>query len=357
MRIVVSPKFWDGRRVFVTGHTGFKGGWLVAVLNRLGAKVSGYSLAPITNPNFYTANKIDGQCTSTLGDVRDLGALKSALEANQPEILFHLAAQAIVRRARVEPLATLSTNIIGTAHVLEALRSMPSVKAAVIVTSDKVYDNVEWPWAYRENDRLGGSEPYGVSKACAELVVEAYRRSYFHEDDRIPTTATARAGNVIGGGDWALDRIVPDAIRAFSQKQVLEVRNPAAIRPWQHVLEPLSGYMRLAEVLIEQKDQLRDLAFNFGPEASDSVPVSDISNRIAARWGDGAEWRPDPTQLSYEARLLQVDSAKAQVLLGWKPRWGLQVALERTIDWYKAFYSGEALQGFTVTQIDEYLDA
>ncbi len=353
----MSPKFWNGRRVFVTGHTGFKGGWLVAVLNRFGAKVSGYALAPITDPNFYTANNIETQCTSTLGDVRDLDALKLALQASQPEILFHLAAQAIVRRARVEPLQTLSSNIMGTANVLEALRSTPSVKAAVVITSDKVYDNVEWVWAYRESDRLGSSEPYGASKACAELVVDAYRRSYFHDDDRIPATATARAGNVIGGGDWALDRIVPDAIRAFSQNQVLEVRNPAAIRPWQHVLEPLSGYMRLAEELIAKQDQLRDLAFNFGPEPGDSVPVHDISDRLAARWGDGAGWRQDPTQPSYEARLLQLDNARARVLLGWKPRWGLQTGLERTVDWYKAFYNGEAMQALTAAQIDGYLDA
>ena len=229
----------------------------------------------------------------------------------------------------------------------------PSVTACVVVTSDKVYDNVEWPWAYRETDRLGGKEPYGASKACTEIVVEAYRYSYFAGSK--VQLASARAGNVIGGGDWAEDRLIPDAMRAFSEKQPLVVRNPSAVRPWQHVLEPLSGYLRLAEALAGATPPPAPLAFNFGPSAEDAVPVRVIADQIVARWQDGAAWKHDTSVQPYEARLLEVDSAKARSVLGWTPRWRLRDALDRTVDWYKAYYEGHDMKALTLKQIDEYL--
>jgi CDP-glucose 4,6-dehydratase len=246
--------------------------------------------------------------------------------------------------------------VIGTAQVLQAIRQTPSVKAAVVITSDKAYDNREWPWAYRECDRLGGKEPYGASKACAEIVVHAYRHSYFSGKDGKVQLATARAGNVIGGGDWAEDRLVPDAMRAFSRAETLLVRNPAAIRPWQHVLEPLSGYLRLAEALLDGSELPDDMAFNFGPHAEDAVPVAVIGDQLVSRWGTGAAWRQDASSHPYEARLLEVDSARARSHLGWAPRWRLGEALDRTVDWYKAFYAGSDMQAVTLEQIDEYLD-
>ncbi len=356
MRAGLSREFWTGRRVFVAGPPGFKGGWLVAVLGRLGAEASGYALPPHTTPNLYGAARIDELCRSTFGDVRDPDALTGAMQAAEPEIVFHLAAQALVRPSLTKPVETISTNVMGTTQVLESVRATPSVKAAVIVTSDKVYDNMEWAWAYRENDRLGGKEPYGASKACAEIVVEAYRHSFFSGKDRTTLIATARAGNVIGGGDWAQDRIVPDAMRAFSQGQPLLVRNPAAIRPWQHVLEPLSGYLRLAQALLDGTALPDALTFNFGPQAEDAVRVSAISDQVAARWGNGASWQQDAGYQPYEAHLLELDSAKARACLGWAPRWRLQDALNHTVDWYKAFYAGRAMQAFSLAQIDEYLD-
>jgi CDP-glucose 4,6-dehydratase len=356
MRAGLSRTFWDGRRVLVTGHTGFKGGWLVAVLNRLGAEVSGYALPPHTTPSLYAAARIDGLCRSVFGDIRDADALMAAMQAARPQILFHLAAQALVRPSLAKPIETISTNVVGTAQVLEAVRATPSVEAAVVVTSDKVYDNKEWAWAYRENDRLGGKEPYGASKACAEIVVEAYRHSFFAGGERSALIASARAGNVIGGGDWAQDRIVPDAMRAFSQGRPLLVRNPAAVRPWQHALEPLSGYLRLAEALLDGTALPSEPTFNFGPQPEDAVRVSAISDQLAARWGDGACWQQDTGNQPYEAHLLEVDSAKARALLGWAPRWRLGDALERTVDWYKAFYAGRDMQPLSLAQIDEYLD-
>jgi CDP-glucose 4,6-dehydratase len=354
MTAPLSQQFWSGRRVFVTGHTGFKGGWLTALLKRLGAEVSGYALAPPSQPNLFEAAAIADLGTSTIGDIRDDGRLNAAMVAARPDIVLHLAAQALVRPARAEPVETFSVNVVGTAQVLEAVRQAPSVTACVVVTSDKVYDNVEWPWAYRETDRLGGKEPYGASKACTEIVVEAYRYSYFAGSK--VQLASARAGNVIGGGDWAEDRLIPDAMRAFSEKQPLVVRNPSAVRPWQHVLEPLSGYLRLAEALAGVTPPPAPLAFNFGPSAEDAVPVRVIADQIVARWQDGAAWKHDTSVQPYEARLLEVDSAKARSVLGWTPRWRLRDALDRTVDWYKAYYEGHDMQALTLIQIDEYLN-
>ncbi|MFA5951846.1 MAG: CDP-glucose 4,6-dehydratase [Hyphomicrobium sp.] len=356
MTAPLSRTFWAGRRVFVTGHTGFKGGWLLALLRQLGAEAHGYALEPPSTPNLFGAAGIGRLGASTIGDIRDGARLGAAMNAAKPEIVLHLAAQALVRPARAEPVETFSTNVVGTAQVLDAVRQSPGVKACIVVTSDKVYDNVEWPWAYRETDRLGGKEPYGASKACTEIVVEAYRYSYFSGGDSSCQLATARAGNVIGGGDWAEDRLIPDAVRAFSKGLPLVVRNPAAVRPWQHVLEPLAGYLKLGQALCERPDELpKPLAFNFGPHAEDAVPVRAIADQISARWGASAAWGQDQGFQPYEARLLEVDSAKSRVALGWAPRWRLKDTLDRTVDWYKAFNAGQDMQAFTLAQTDEYL--
>jgi len=350
----LSRPFWSGRRVFVTGHTGFKGGWLMGVLRQLGAEASGYALAPQTTPSLFDVARIDALGASTIGDIRDGASLDAAMAAAKPEVVLHLAAQALVRPARAAPVETFSTNVVGTAQVLEAVRALPGVRACVVVTSDKVYDNVEWPWAYRETDRLGGKEPYGASKACTEIVVEAYRASYFSSANSA-ALATARAGNVIGGGDWSEDRLVPDAVRAFTAGQPLVIRNPSSVRPWQHVLEPLSGYLRLAEALVEGGAEAPH-CINFGPAQGDAVPVRVIADTLAARWADGARWQHDTQFQPYEARLLEVDSAKARVSLGWRPRWPLSQALDRTVDWYKAYNAGQDMGAFTLRQIDEYLN-
>lgn len=355
----LSHAFWSGRRVFITGHTGFKGSWLLVLLNRLGATVSGYALPPLPGPGIFKAANVAGFGVSTYGDIRDEARLTAAMAEAKPEIVLHLAAQALVRPARASPVETISTNVVGTAHLLEAVRKTKSVEACVVVTSDKVYDNVEWSWAYRETDRLGGKEPYGASKACAEIVVDAYRSSYFSgEDGHGALIATGRAGNVIGGGDWAEDRLVPDAILAFQAGERLMLRNPNSVRPWQHVLEPLCGYLRLAEVMVTDGASLPSpYAFNFGPAPEDAVPVSVVTQAIATHWGNGAEWSHGNRHHPYEARLLEVDSARAKSVLGWKPRWRLERAIDRTVAWYKAHWSGDNMQTFTLMQIDEYLNA
>ena len=345
--------FWRDRPVFVTGHTGFKGGWLTALLHRLGAVTTGYALAPEPGPSLFEAARIGELGSSVIADVRDGERLAAEMARAQPEVVLHLAAQALVRRARAEPDETFETNVMGTVRLLEAVRRTPSVKAVVVVTSDKVYDNHEWPWAYRETDALGGKEPYGASKAACEIVVQAWRHSYFGEG---PYLATARAGNVIGGGDWSEDRLIPDAMRAFMTKQPLVIRNPAAVRPWQHVLEPLAGYLRLAEVMMADDTLPGDAAFNFGPEGRDARSVAWIADAVAARWGEGAGWTQDPASQPYEARLLEVDSARARAVLGWTPRWGLEQGLDRTVAWYKAVAEGQDARAVTLAQIEDHLN-
>jgi len=347
---------WSGRGVFLTGHTGFKGGWMTALLGQLGARVTGYALVPEPGPSLFDAARIgELAAASIIADIRDGAALTRAMQAAAPEVVFHLAAQALVRRARAEPDETFETNVMGTLRVLEAVRATPSVKAVVVVTSDKVYDNREWPWPYRETDALGGKEPYGASKAACEMVVQAYRHSYFSGAERPVAIATARAGNVIGGGDWAVDRLVPDAMRAFAAKVPLVVRNPSAVRPWQHVLEPVAGYVRLAGALLDGLTIPDDGAFNFGPAGDDARSVRDVADALVARWGAGARWERDPAVHPYEARLLEVDSSRARSVLGWSPRWPLDAGLARTVDWYRAALSGADPRTVTLAQIEDYI--
>lgn len=320
--------FWRGRRVFVTGHTGFKGSWLVLWLRRLGAVVTGYALEPNTDPNLYdTAGASEG-ITSIIGDVRDPDALRNALAQSEAEIVLHLAAQPIVRESYENPVETYATNVMGTVHLLEAVRAAAHVRAVVVVTSDKCYDNREWPWPYRENEPLGGHDPYSSSKACQELVAAAYRNSF-----RGARIATARAGNVIGGGDWAKHRLVPDLMRAFVADAPAVIRNPAAIRPWQHVLEPLHGYLMLAECLYDS-DQYAD-AWNFGPLDTDVRPVGAIADALVAGWGGNARWTQDEGSHPHEAMTLKLDSTRARTLLRWQPRLSLDEALEWIVDWHQ----------------------
>lgn len=352
----INDGFWRDRRVFVTGHTGFIGGWLGLWLARLGARVAGYALTPPTDPNLFTAVGLQDDVPGSLADIRDATRLATAVEDARPEIVFHLAAQPIVRDAFADPIGTYATNVMGTAHLLEALRACDSVAAIVVVTTDKVYANQEWPWGYREIDRLGGREPYGTSKAAAELVVDAYRESYFASRERAVGIATVRAGNVIGGGDWARDRLVPDAMRAFAAREPLKLRNPLAIRPWQHVLEPVRGLMMLAERLAEDAPRFTG-AWNFGPAESDMWPVERVVAQVIRLWGGGARCEMAEGAQPYEARLLAVDSAKASAELGWDPAWRLADALERTVEWYRAFHERADMRALTLDQIDRYAGA
>jgi CDP-glucose 4,6-dehydratase len=346
----VNAAFWRGRRVLLTGHTGFKGAWLSLILDRLGAIVTGYSLAPEGEHNLFEGARVASHVRSVIGDIRDPRALAAAVVAAEPEIILHLAAQALVLTSYEAPLETFATNVMGTANLLEAARSVPSVRAVVIVTTDKVYRNREWHWPYRETDELGGRDPYSSSKACAELVSSAYRDSFLAA--RGIALATARAGNVIGGGDWAENRIVPDFVRAALAKRPLVVRNPASTRPWQHLLEPLEGYLVLAQRLVAEP---KGGAWNFGPPADAVQPVRRLVEDLARGWGDGAAWKHERTEQPHEATLLTLDSAKARQELGWSPRLGYARGLELTIDWYKAFARGADLEATTLAQIDAWL--
>ncbi len=346
---------WDSRRVFLTGHTGFKGGWLALWLAKLGAKVSGYALAPSTEPNIFTLAGVDkAVVASTIADLADRDALAMAMEACDPEVIFHLAAQPLVRDSYADPVGTYVTNVLGTAHVLDVARRLKNLRAVVIITTDKCYENNEWVWGYRENDRLGGHDPYSNSKACAELITDSFRKSFFKVRHGAALVASARAGNVIGGGDWSRDRLVPDILRGcFSAKAEIVLRNPKATRPWQHVLEPLSGYLLLAEKLLVGVPGL-DEGWNFGPPTEDVRPVIDVANAVVGQIGVGRILIDQYPNAPHEANLLQLDCSKARSKLGWRPKFDFQTAISFTAAWYAAWHRGEDMKAFTRAQITDY---
>ena len=343
--------FWKNRSVFLSGHTGFKGGWLALWLSELGAKVHGYSLEMPSNPNFFSEiNLEDRMESSTIGDIRDLDKLISAMNTSKASVVIHMAAQSLVRESYNAPLETFTTNIIGTVNVLEAVRKAETVEAIVNITTDKCYDNKEWFWPYRENDRLGGHDPYSSSKACAELISSSYRKSYLMESGT--HLASVRAGNVIGGGDWGKDRLIPDLFRAIDTGKTLRIRSPNSVRPWQHVLEPLSGYLMLAEKLILNGEKFAE-AWNFGPLESDSKEVSWIVEHLCKKIPKSV-WVLDDSIKFHEAGFLKLDSTKAKTKLGWEPRWSLEIALYKTLDWYQSWKKNQSMAEISIEQIKAY---
>lgn len=354
MMQAMPPTFWTDKRVFLTGHTGFKGAWLSLLLNRMGATVMGYALEPPTTPNLFEIARVAEVTRSRIADIRDSAALSLCLRDFAPDVVFHLAAQSLVRESYATPVETFDVNVMGTVRVLDAIRQTPSVKAAIIVTSDKCYENRETGQAYRESDAMGGQDPYSASKGCAELATAAYGRSFFQPGAGHASIASVRAGNVVGGGDWAKDRLIPDIARGLTAGGKIVIRRPDAVRPWQHVLEPLHGYLKVAERLLE-KGPLPWDAWNFGPDASSEQPVEAVARLACSLWGrsDALKIEPDSGAL-HEATLLQLDSAKARAGLGWHPRWDFQATLKHTVDWYRNFADGRDMQAFTLAQIDAY---
>jgi len=347
--LAVNGSFWDGKVVLVTGHTGFKGGWLALFLARMGAKVHGYALAPATEPNLFGAARVASLLAGhTIADIRDTATLRRTVEAVRPQIVFHLAAQPLVRQSYLDPVETYDVNVMGTLHLLEAVRATSGVQAVVNVTTDKCYDNKEWPWGYREVEALGGRDPYSSSKACAELVTAAYRDSFLAKAGI--SVATARAGNVIGGGDWAPDRLVPDFFRAVQSGRPLEVRYPDATRPWQHVLEPVSGYVELAYRLASEGKAYAE-PWNFGPSDDDARPVAWLLDRLVARV-PGAAWQHVGGDHLHEAGYLKLDSSKARSKLDWQPCWDLSEALDKTVEWNAAWLRGDDMHQVCMQQID-----
>ena len=348
---MIDKTFWKNKRVFITGHTGFKGSWLCLWLSALGAKVTGYALNPPTDPSLFESANISGIVDSMIADIRDLDRLQKAVAAARPGIVFHLAAQPLVRASYSNPVETYATNVMGTVNLLEAVRQCNGVRAMVNVTTDKVYENRERIWGYRENEPLGGFDPYSNSKACSDLVTAAYRASFFKEGLAL---AAARAGNVIGGGDWAADRLIPDCIRALAKKKKIIVRNPGSIRPWQFVLEPLSGYLMLAERLYTDGNPFAT-AWNFGPDDRDEQPVGRIVDDVCRQWGSGAGYSVKRTPGDpHEAGRLTLDCSKAKTLLGWRPRLSLEKAIAMTVAWYKSFYKGGPMREKCLEQIADY---
>ena len=347
---------WAGRRVFLTGHTGFKGSWLALWLHQLGACVHGYALDPPTQPALFEVARVAPTLASdTRADLADLHRLRSAITEARPEVVFHLAAQPLVRASYADPIGTFATNVLGTAHLLEAVRTCPSVRAVVVITTDKVYLNREWVHPYREEDPLGGHDPYSASKAAAEIVSASMRASFFHSAVA-PRVATARAGNVIGGGDWAADRLVPDCLKAFADGQPVHLRFPRALRPWQHVLEPLHGYLTLASALLSPAGPDLATAWNFGPRAEDDATVEHVASSLAEVWGEGAAVTiAEDADHPHEAGLLALDPSAARHRLGWVPRWNLAAALRHTVDWHRAWLRGEDMRSTSLQQIQYYL--
>ncbi len=348
----MNADFWQGKRVFITGHTGFKGSWLSLWLQSLGSEVTGYAQTPPTTPNLFKEADVEKGMRSIIADIRDLATLKKAMQTAYPEIVIHMAAQPLVRQSYEEPVETYATNVLGTVHVLESVRNTPSVKAVLVVTTDKCYENKEELLrAYYEHEPMGGYDPYSSSKACAELVTAAYRNSFLEQQGI--AVATARAGNVIGGGDWATDRLVPDILKAFEQNAVVQIRNPHAIRPWQHVLEPLSGYLTLVEHLFSQGSAYSE-GWNFGPHDEDARPVQWIVEQLALSWGNGAKWHQEPGQHPHEANYLKLDISKAKARLGWGPCWTLQTALQNISHWHRAWLGQADMKKLCLDQILQY---
>lgn len=349
--IPADPSFWAGKKVLVTGHTGFKGSWLTLWLTKLGAEVSGLALDPSTSPAMFNLVGNDDAIDSHIGTVTDPAVVAGVMQRVKPDVVFHLAAQVLVRASYDDPIHTISTNVLGTANVLNAAREVENLQAIVIITSDKCYENLEWHWAYRENEAMGGHDPYSASKGCAELITASMRRSYY-DDASSAWVASARAGNVIGGGDWSADRLIPDIVKAFSVGEEVVIRMPEAIRPWQHVLEPLSGYLTLAQRLATGNGEVAE-GWNFGPAESDARPVGWMVEQMAKRWGDGADFRIERDG-PHEAKLLKLDCSKAQARLDWRPRLGLDMALEWVIDWYRGQVDGKDMRQISLDQIAAY---
>jgi CDP-glucose 4,6-dehydratase len=355
---MIDQDFWRGKRVFLTGHTGFKGSWLSLWLQSMGAQVVGVSLEPPTKTNLYEQAHVADGMVSLREDIRNLDRMKALFLEYQPEIVFHLAAQPLVRYSYREPVETYQTNVMGTLNILEAIRSVNSVRAAVMITTDKCYKNKEWEWGYREIDPMGGHDPYSSSKGCAELLIASYRDSYFPSKEchqHKTAIASVRAGNVIGGGDWAEDRLIPDIIRAIQSNNSVHIRNPNSIRPWQHVLEPLDGYIELAEKLFILGNQYAE-GWNFGPKEEDAKPVQWIVEKLTGLWGDNAKWDVDKGEHPHEAKYLKLDCSKAYNRLDWRPKWNLQTALEKIIEWHKDEKSGADMKLCTLNQIKSYIE-
>jgi CDP-glucose 4,6-dehydratase len=351
----MNPEFWLNKKVLLTGHTGFKGSWLSLWLQNLGAELVGYSLSAPTQPNLFTLAQVEKRMRSVQGDVLDFAHLRQVVNEVQPQVIFHLAAQSLVHESYADPVGTFATNVMGTVHLLEVVRNAPTVRSVIVVTSDKCYENLEDDSAHRESDCLGGKDPYSGSKACAEIVTAAYRRSFLSSEPSAsnPGIASVRAGNVIGGGDWASNRLIPDAVRSIIEKKELSIRNPDAIRPWQHVLEPLRGYLMLAEKLYVHPKEFSS-AWNFGPEQSDTVPVKEILRRLQKLWGGAPRWCTDRSGYVREAKYLRLDCAKARKVLNWEPYWELDSALGLTVEWYKAHQGNQDMRQVTQKQIKAY---
>lgn len=353
MKARVTPAFWQGKRVYLTGHTGFKGGWLSLWLQSMGAVVKGFALEPNTAPSLFNEAKIANSMESEFGDIRDLQAVTSSMTAFNPDILIHMAAQPLVRLSYREPVETYSTNVMGSLHVLEAARQCTNLRAIVNVTTDKCYENREWEWGYREDEPMGGHDPYSSSKGCVELLTASYRHSFFNDPNKA-ALASARAGNVIGGGDWAEDRLIPDILRAFEKGEPVNIRNPLSTRPWQHVLEPLSGYLVLAEKLWNGGHSYAE-GWNFGPKDEDARPVDWILDKVVQAWGPGATWNLDANPQPHEARYLKLDISKARARLHWTPTWTLEETLTKIVNWHRHWMDKENIQQQCLNEIQGYM--
>lgn len=353
MKAQVDASFWKGKRVYLTGHTGFKGSWLFLWLNHMGADVKGFSQAPPTQPSLFKVAKIDTIMNSEIGDIRHADLLSKSMSEFNPDILIHMAAQSLVRLSYVDPVTTYSTNVMGTVNVFEAARKCSKLRAIVNITTDKCYENHEWEWGYRENEPMGGHDPYSNSKGCAELITSAYRKSFFNHPDN-PALASARAGNVIGGGDWAADRLIPDILRAFESNTPVIIRNPKSTRPWQHVLEPLSGYLVLAQSLYQSGQAFAE-GWNFGPHVEDVKPVEWILNHMVSTWGQGARWQLDSEIHPHEAKYLMLDISKARTHLHWSPTWNLESTLNKIVAWHGAWLANENMNAYCIKEIESYM--